>query len=58
MLLRKLVALWEEDSNSIEQYLKDFKDVSYQLSHMEANDLIVPNDLVILLLMNSLPSKY
>jgi hypothetical protein len=55
MLLRKLVGIRKEETTSMEQYLIEVKDTMDQLEGMGVN---IPEDLCILLLLNSLPREY
>jgi len=55
MLLRKLVYFKKEETTSMEQYLKDVKDTIDQLEEIQVT---IPEDLVGLLLLHSLPREY
>jgi hypothetical protein len=55
MLLRKLVGIRKEETSSMEQYFTEVKDTMDQLEGIGVN---IPEDLCILLLLNSLPREY
>ena len=55
MLLSKLISSKKEESQTMEQYLKEAKDIIDQL-HDNAG--AVPMDMIILLLLQSLPKEY
>jgi hypothetical protein len=55
MLLCKLVGLRKEENTSMEQYLTEVNDTMDQLEGMGVS---IPEDLYILLLLNSLPHDY
>ena len=55
MLLHKLVSSKKEETTIMEQYLKSCKETIDQLEAMEVGIL---EDLIVLLIFNSLPRKY
>jgi hypothetical protein len=55
MLLRKLVSSRKKETTTVEQYLKDCKETIDQLEAMEVG---IPEDLIVLLILNSLPREY
>jgi hypothetical protein len=55
LLLRKLVSSRKEETTTIEQYLKSCKETTNQLEAMEVG---IPKDLIVLFIFNSLPREY